>query len=54
MGHRQIAGVRQGKYFEIGLTDGLSRDNALKMLDEVAADVLSNPVIEDYRLEILD
>jgi len=54
MGHREIAAVRQGKYFEIGLADGLSRDNALKMLDEVASDVLSNPVIEDYRLEILD
>jgi phosphoribosylformylglycinamidine synthase subunit PurS len=54
MGHREIAAVRQGKYFEIGLADGLSRDSALKMLDEVASDVLSNPVIEDYRLEILD
>ena len=54
MGHRQIAAVRQGKYFEIGLSDGVSRESALKMLDEVASDVLSNPVIEDYRLEILD
>jgi phosphoribosylformylglycinamidine synthase PurS subunit len=54
MGHREIAGVRQGKYFEIALADGLSRDNALRMVDEVASDVLSNPVIEDYRLEILD
>jgi phosphoribosylformylglycinamidine synthase len=54
MGHREIAAVRQGKYFEIGLSDGVSRESALKMLDEVASDVLSNPVIEDYRLEILD
>jgi phosphoribosylformylglycinamidine synthase len=54
MGHRDIAAVRQGKYFEIGLSDGVSRASALKMLDEVASDVLSNPVIEDYRLEILD
>jgi phosphoribosylformylglycinamidine synthase subunit PurS len=54
MGHREIAAVRQGKYFEIALADGLSRDSVLKTLDEVAGDVLSNPVIEDYRLEILD
>jgi phosphoribosylformylglycinamidine synthase len=54
MGHGEIAAVRQGKYFEIGLAEGLSRESALKMLDEVAGDVLSNPVIEDYRLEILD
>ena len=50
MGHREILNVRQGKYFEIGLT----RETALKMLDEVSRDILSNPVIEDYRLEILD
>jgi phosphoribosylformylglycinamidine synthase len=54
MGHREIASVRQGKYFEIGLADGLARDAALKMLEEVAGDVLANPVIEEYRLEILD
>jgi phosphoribosylformylglycinamidine synthase len=54
MGHRQIAAVRQGKYFEIGVAEGTSRENAAQMLDEVARDVLSNPVIEDYRVEILD
>jgi phosphoribosylformylglycinamidine synthase len=54
MGHREIFTVRQGKYFEIGLADGLSRENAVQMLDEVSRDILSNPVIEDYRLEILD
>lgn len=54
MGHRQIAAVRQGKYFEIGVTEGTSRETAARMLDEVARDVLSNPVIEDYRVEILD
>ncbi len=54
MGHRQIAAVRQGKYFEIGIAEGASRETAAQMLDEVARDVLSNPVIEDYRVEILD
>ncbi len=54
MGHKEILNVRQGKYFEIGLADGISKENAGKMLDEVSRDILSNPVIEDYRLEILD
>ena len=26
MGHRQIAAVRQGKYFEIGVAEGTSRE----------------------------
>jgi phosphoribosylformylglycinamidine synthase len=54
MGHSEIAAVRQGKYFEIGLADGTSRENAIKTLEEISSDVLSNPVIEDYRVEILD
>ncbi|HEY1945979.1 MAG TPA: phosphoribosylformylglycinamidine synthase subunit PurS [Bryobacteraceae bacterium] len=54
MGHHEIASVRQGKYFEIGLKDGTSREVAAKLLDEIARDLLSNPVIEDYRVEILD
>ncbi|HSU61189.1 MAG TPA: phosphoribosylformylglycinamidine synthase subunit PurS [Bryobacteraceae bacterium] len=54
MGHKEIASVRQGKYFEIGIADGTPPDSAAKVLDEIARDVLSNPVIEDYRVEILD
>jgi phosphoribosylformylglycinamidine (FGAM) synthase PurS component len=54
MGHHEIASVRQGKYFEIGLREGTTREVAAKLLDEVARDLLSNPVIEDYRVEILD
>ncbi|HEX4808017.1 MAG TPA: phosphoribosylformylglycinamidine synthase subunit PurS [Bryobacteraceae bacterium] len=54
LGHRQITSVRQGKFFEISLADGTSREEGSRLLDEVARDVLSNPVIEDYRVEILD
>ena len=54
LGHRAISSVRQGKFFEIAIADGTSRDSAVKDLEEVARDVLSNPVIEDYRVEILD
>jgi phosphoribosylformylglycinamidine synthase subunit PurS len=54
LGHREITSVRQGKYFEVVLTDAIARDHATSMLDEIAKDVLSNPVIEDYRVEIVD
>jgi phosphoribosylformylglycinamidine synthase subunit PurS len=54
LGHKEIASVRQGKYFEISLADHTSRDQAVKSLDEIARDVLSNAVIEDYRVELLD
>jgi len=53
MGHKEIASVRQGKYFEVQIADGVSPEAAAKLLDDVARDVLSNPVIENYEVEIL-
>lgn len=54
LGHKKIAAVRQGKYFDITFTGGTTREEAARDLDEIARDVLSNGVIEDYRVEILD
>jgi len=52
MGHPEIASVRQGKYFEIELAEGITPEQAAATLDKIAADVLSNPVIEEYKVEI--
>jgi phosphoribosylformylglycinamidine synthase subunit PurS len=52
LGHASVADVRQGKFFEIELKG--DRDAAVKEMDQIARDVLSNPVIEDYRVEFLD
>ena len=54
LGHKEIASVRQGKYFEIALAEATPESRAAAVLDQIARDVLSNPVIEDYRVEILD
>ena len=54
LGHKEITAVRQGKYFEIGIADQTPAGRAAETLDEVARDVLSNPVIEEYRVEILE
>ncbi len=52
LGYRGIEDIRQGKYFEIALSDSLTRDEAWAMLDRLAREVLSNPVIEEYRVEL--
>ena len=54
LGHREILSVRQGKYFEIALQPDTPRERVASALDEIAREVLSNPVIEDYRVEIFD
>jgi len=54
LGHTSIAAVRQGKFFDIDLAPGTAREQASQEMDQIARDVLANPVIEDYRVEFLD
>jgi phosphoribosylformylglycinamidine synthase len=54
LGYAAIAEVRQGKYFEIALAEGVTAEQARKDVEIIAHDVLANPVIEDYRVEIVD
>lgn len=53
-GYRDISEVRQGKYFEIALDPATPREQAHKDIDTIARDVLTNPVIEEFRIEFLD
>ena len=54
LGYHAIAGVRQGKFFDIDLADGLAPEQARRDIETIAHEVLANPVIEEYRVEILD
>ncbi len=52
LGYEGIADVRQGKYFEIALDDSLGDEKARELAERMGRDVLSNPVIEDFRVEV--
>jgi len=52
LGYARIADVRQGKYFEIALDSSLDETTARFDVERMAREVLANPVIEDYRVEI--
>ncbi|HEV8482550.1 MAG TPA: phosphoribosylformylglycinamidine synthase subunit PurS [Blastocatellia bacterium] len=52
IGYRGIEDVRQGKFFEISLDSGMPADEARAEVERMAKDVLSNPVIENYRVEL--
>jgi len=51
LGHSRVSDVRQGKYFELDLDVG-SASEAEALADEVSRKVLTNPVIESFRLEV--
>ena len=52
IGYGGIEDVRQGKYFEVILADGVSPAEARATIVRMANEVLANPVIEDYRVEL--
>ncbi len=51
MGYQGVGAVHVGKYLEIELS-GNDRETARKQIDDACHKFLSNPVIEDYRVEI--
>jgi phosphoribosylformylglycinamidine synthase PurS subunit len=49
LGFGQVLSVRQGKRFEIELDgDGPADDEAARRVAELAAELLANPVIEEF------
>src|SRR5579884_837715 len=50
LGYEKVQDVRQGKFFVLQL-NGLSRDEAKSQVERIAKDVLTNPVIEEFRFE---
>lgn len=51
LGLTSVHSTRIGKFIELEL-DAADEAEALQQLEPVAHDLLSNPVIEDYRIEI--
>ena len=54
LGHESIADVRQGKFFDVEIAPGAPRASLEREINQIAQDVLANPVIEDYRVEFID
>jgi len=53
LGHAAVRDVRQGKFFVPDL-ENLDRAGAQAEVERIAREVLTNPVIEDFRFEIVE
>jgi len=51
IGYSNIESVRQGKYFEIEINED-NEEKAKNKIDEICKKLLSNTVIEDYKIKI--
>src|ERR1700722_12244083 len=54
LGYAAISEVRQGKFFDLTISDGTDREQARKDVETVAQEVLANPVIEEFQVEFID
>ena len=52
MGYKGLEDIRQGKYFEITLDGGLSKEDANAEVERIAREVLTNPVMEEFRFSL--
>ncbi len=53
LGFAKVRDVRQGKFFVLQL-DGITKDEAQQQVERISREVLTNPVIEEFRFEILE
>jgi len=53
LGYNFVKDVRQGKFFVLNL-DGLTREDAQSQTERISKEVLTNPVIEEFRFEIVE
>ena len=51
MGYKNIVSVRQGKFFDIEL-DETDKAKAQKIAEEICKKLLTNVVIEDYKIDL--
>ncbi|HBE19991.1 MAG TPA: phosphoribosylformylglycinamidine synthase subunit PurS [Cyanobacteria bacterium UBA11149] len=52
LGYEGVEGVRIGKYIELGLT-AIDEAEAKEQLDRICDQLLANPVIENYRFDLV-
>ena len=52
IGFNDVTAVRQGKYFALTLAEGLNADAARALVERIAKEVLTNPVIEEFTYKI--
>jgi len=53
LGFGEVRDVRQGKFFVLEL-NGVARDAADKQIEKISREILANPVIEEFRYEIVE
>ena len=52
IGYTEIKDLSKGKFFDINLES--KRKDSKKIIEEISEEILSNPIIENFKINILD
>ncbi len=52
IGYTEIKDLSKGKFFDINLES--KKKDSKKIIEEISEEVLSNPIIENFKINILD
>lgn len=52
LGYDAVEDVKAGRYFELHLKVGLSKDEAREMVEQMSTRILSNPVIQQFSYQM--
>jgi phosphoribosylformylglycinamidine synthase len=50
MGMTEVTDIRQGKYFTVDLGDNVTAEKGREVVQTLAKEVLTNPVIEEFKI----
>jgi phosphoribosylformylglycinamidine synthase len=50
LGFSGVSGIRQGKHFDVTVDDDLGEADRQALVERLAREVLTNPVIESYQV----
>jgi phosphoribosylformylglycinamidine synthase len=50
VGLSDVSDIRQGKIFDVRLKDGVSAERGREVVERLAGEVLTNPVIEQFKI----
>jgi len=50
LGLSEVTVIRQGKHFDVHLADSTSPERGKELVQKLAKDVLTNPVIEEFQI----
>ena len=52
MGHKNIISLSKGRFFDLEINS--SKKDSKKIVKEISQEILSNPIIENFKIDVVD